>query len=298
MQAVQLPEQRRQLRRCPLAELTSQVRAGTRQPHIGPLVVAGGVEQVQVRVSPDPLAMQIRFLVVVAMRAVNGRIELAFPVSADGGGVVPGLPGDPDNVRNGHSRRLVPAIGVMRGSAVCNRHDKPVIDVAASMRAGNSGRCLRIRGLTTPTLTLTSSDPPEPFTDRLRLAVAAYLARFKGPSREHTESDLRRYLAWCRFKPSSAGRQSPNPYDFALVAMLGLLGLRIFEATGADITDLGEEHGHRVLRVCGKGTKVVPLPPAAGQATGRAAGSISSGPGYSSPHNRHVIIARAELRDR
>jgi hypothetical protein len=29
------------------------------------------------------------------------------------------------------------------------------------------------------------------------------------------------------------------------VAMLGLLGLRILEATGADIADLGEEHGHR-----------------------------------------------------
>jgi hypothetical protein len=28
-----------------------------------------------------------------------------------------------------------------------------------------------------------ASDPPEPFTDRLRLAVAAYLARFKGSSR-------------------------------------------------------------------------------------------------------------------
>ena len=26
---------------------------------------------------------------------------------------------------------------------------------------------------------------------------AAYLARFKGSSREHTESDLRCYLAWC-----------------------------------------------------------------------------------------------------
>jgi integrase/recombinase XerD len=25
----------------------------------------------------------------------------------------------------------------------------------------------------------------------------------------------------------------------------GLLGLRIFEATGADIADVGEEHGHR-----------------------------------------------------
>lgn len=30
-----------------------------------------------------------------------------------------------------------------------------------------------------------------------RLAVAAYLARFKGQSRIHTESDLRGYLDWC-----------------------------------------------------------------------------------------------------
>src|ERR1700733_7983459 len=41
------------------------------------------------------------------------------------------------------------------------------------------------------------SDPLAPFTDQLRLAVAAYLARFKGSSREHTESDLRCYLTWC-----------------------------------------------------------------------------------------------------
>jgi hypothetical protein len=41
------------------------------------------------------------------------------------------------------------------------------------------------------------SHPLAPFTDRLRLPVAAYLARFKGTSREHTESDLRCYLAWC-----------------------------------------------------------------------------------------------------
>ena len=202
-------------------------------------------------------------------------------------------------------------------------------------------------------------DPLGPFTDRLRLAVAAYLARFTGSSREHTESDLRCYLAWCagqgldplaaqrphlelyirwmqeirRFKPSTVSRrlsvtagfyrtcvidaiiehspaehvrrptvppesptlgfthlqfealltparESPNPYDFALVAMLGLLGLRIFEATGADIADLGEEHGHRVLRVCGKGTKIVlvPLPPAVGRAIDRAAGNRTRGP--------------------
>jgi hypothetical protein len=30
-----------------------------------------------------------------------------------------------------------------------------------------------------------------------RLAVAAYLARLKGESRIHTESDLRGYLVWC-----------------------------------------------------------------------------------------------------
>jgi integrase/recombinase XerD len=203
------------------------------------------------------------------------------------------------------------------------------------------------------------SDHLVPFTDQLQLAVAAYLARFKGSSRDHTESDLRCYLAWCaergldpvaarrphlelylrwmqevrRFKPSTVSRrfsvtagfyrtcvidglldhspaehvrrpsvptesptlgfthlqfeallttarESSNPCDFALVAMLGLLGLRIFGATGADINDLGEEHGHRVLRVCGKGTKTVliPLPPAVGRAIDRAIGTRADGP--------------------
>src|SRR5215207_5166008 len=51
----------------------------------------------------------------------------------------------------------------------------------------------------------------------------------------------------------TTARLSHNPNDFALIALLGLLGLRIFEACGASIADLGEEHGHRVLRVRGKG---------------------------------------------
>jgi integrase/recombinase XerD len=61
----------------------------------------------------------------------------------------------------------------------------------------------------------------------------------------------------------TTARLSTNINDFALIAMLGLLGLRIFEACGANIADLGEEHGHRVLKVRGKGGKVVlvPLPP-------------------------------------
>jgi len=62
--------------------------------------------------------------------------------------------------------------------------------------------------------------------------------------------------------------------------MLGLLGLRIFEATGANIADLGEEHGHRVLRVHGKGDKtvLVPLPPAVGRALDRAIEQRAIGP--------------------
>jgi integrase/recombinase XerD len=231
--------------------------------------------------------------------------------------------------------------------------------------------------MTSTPLAPASSDPPEPLTDRLRLAVAAYLARFKGSSREHTESDLRCYLAWCaergldplaarrphlqlyirwmqeirRFKPSTvsrrfsvaagfyrtcvldgiiehspaehvrrpavpaesptlgfthlqfealltAARESATPYDFALVAMLGLLGLRIFEATGADMADLGEEHGHRVLHVCGKGTKVVlvPLPPAVGRAIDRAVASRVRGPillnGRGARMDRHAATRR------
>jgi integrase len=70
----------------------------------------------------------------------------------------------------------------------------------------------------------------------------------------------------------TAGKTSGNINDFALVAMLGLLGLRIFEACGANVEDLGEEHGHRVLKVRGKGGKVVltPLAPAVQRAIERA----------------------------
>jgi integrase/recombinase XerD len=192
----------------------------------------------------------------------------------------------------------------------------------------------------------------------LSLAVAAYLARYKGSSRYHIDVELRLFLTWYthrdldpfgvrradieryvrwlqevrRYRPSTvcrrlsvvtgfyrtcvidgvlehspaeyvrrptvpaesptlglshlqfealltAARESANRFDFALVVMLGLLGLRIFEATGANIGDLGDEHGHRVLRVCGKGGKVVlvPLPPAVGRAIDQAVGSRFAG---------------------
>ena len=75
----------------------------------------------------------------------------------------------------------------------------------------------------------------------------------------------------------TAARQSANPFDFTLACLLGLLGLRIFETVGADIDDLGEEHGHRVLRVRGK-VVLVPLPPAVSRAVDRAADDRLTGP--------------------
>jgi hypothetical protein len=59
------------------------------------------------------------------------------------------------------------------------------------------------------------SDHLVPSTDPLRLAVAAYLARFKSSSRDHTESDLRCYLAWCAacdLDPSAARRPHLDLY--------------------------------------------------------------------------------------
>jgi len=96
----------------------------------------------------------------------------------------------------------------------------------------------------------------------------------------------------------ATARTSSNVNDFALVAMLGLLGLRIFEACGADISDLGEEHGHRVLRVTGKGGKVVltPLPPAVARAIDRAVDARTSGPilrtGRGTRMDRHCATRR------
>jgi hypothetical protein len=57
-----------------------------------------------------------------------------------------------------------------------------------------------------PELPPVPSDYLVAHADPLRLAVAAYLARFKGSSREHTESDLRCYLCCgCAAKaPSSS----------------------------------------------------------------------------------------------
>jgi hypothetical protein len=53
----------------------------------------------------------------------------------------------------------------------------------------------------------------------------------------------------------TTARLSPNRNDFALIALLGMLGLRIFEACAASIADLGEEHGHRCCGCVARATR-------------------------------------------
>ena len=94
-------------------------------------------------------------------------------------------------------------------------------------------------------------------------------------------------------RPASTG-----PCGFAPAALPGVLGSRIFDATSADLADLGDEHGHRVPRVRGKGTEVVqvPLPPAAGRATDRTIGHRVRGPillsGRGARMDRHAATRR------
>jgi integrase len=48
--------------------------------------------------------------------------------------------------------------------------------------------------------------------------------------------------------------------EHVLMSLLAINGLRISEALGADVDDLGLERGHRTLTVLGKGGKLVTIP--------------------------------------
>lgn len=50
-----------------------------------------------------------------------------------------------------------------------------------------------------------------------------------------------------------------GPTDYALMLLLSVVGLRASEACSLQATDLGTEHGHRVVKVTGKGGRRVTL---------------------------------------
>jgi integrase/recombinase XerD len=70
------------------------------------------------------------------------------------------------------------------------------------------------------------------------------------------------------------------PAEHALISLLALNGLRVSEATSADIEALGVERGHRTLVITRKGGKVVtiPLAPRTARAIDLAIGERNEGP--------------------
>jgi integrase/recombinase XerD len=195
------------------------------------------------------------------------------------------------------------------------------------------------------------------FTDAERLALAGFLAGYRGLTREAYALDLRQFTNWCRARslPLFAVRRadiesfardleargraratvtrrlstiagfykysveeellehSPAahvrrprvdyeshavaldrnelgallvaaglgpPPEHALISLLGLNGLRVSEATGADIEHLGLERGHRTLTITRKGGKIVtiPLAPRTARAIDLAIGEHTGGP--------------------
>ena len=99
------------------------------------------------------------------------------------------------------------------------------------------------------------------------------------------------------------------PLEHALISLLALNGLRVSEATGADIEHLGLERGHRTLTITRKGGKVVtiPLAPRTARAIDLAIGGAHGRPGIpgcgraaAGPARRRADRApyRAPRRDR
>ena len=80
------------------------------------------------------------------------------------------------------------------------------------------------------------------------------------------------------------------PAEHALISLLALNGLRVSEATGADIEQLGLERGHRTLTITRKGGKVVtiPLAPRTARAIDLAIGGRTEGPVFLAAKGRRL----------
>ena len=212
--------------------------------------------------------------------------------------------------------------------------------------------------------------PVQPmFTDAERLALAGFLAGYRGLTREAYTLDLRQFTAWCRARsvplfavrradiesyarelelkgraratvtrrlctiagfykyaveeellehsPAAHVRRPRLDYEshataldrnevgallvaaglgraaeHALISLLALNGLRVSEATGADIEHLGLERGHRTLVITRKGGKVVtiPLAPRIARAIDLAIGERTEGPLFLAADGRRLNL--------
>jgi integrase/recombinase XerD len=89
---------------------------------------------------------------------------------------------------------------------------------------------------------------------------------------------------------AASGAELVDGDQHALISLLALNGLRVSEATGADIEALGMERGHRTLVITRKGGKVVtiPLAPRTARAIDLAIGERCEGPIFLAPGGRRL----------
>jgi integrase/recombinase XerD len=80
------------------------------------------------------------------------------------------------------------------------------------------------------------------------------------------------------------------PAEHALISLLALNGLRVPDATGADIEHLGLERGHRTLVITRKGGKMVtiPLAPRTARAIDLAISERTEGPLFLAADGRRL----------
>jgi integrase len=88
-----------------------------------------------------------------------------------------------------------------------------------------------------------------------------------------------------------------TPMHAALAVLLGLNGLRVSEACGANIDELGFERGHRTLQIIGKGNKPagIPLVPRTARTIDLAIGERRDGP-ILIRHDGHRLDTRTAYR--
>jgi len=211
------------------------------------------------------------------------------------------------------------------------------------------------------------------FTDPERLALAGFLAGYRGLTREACMLDLRQFTTWCRARslpvfavrradiegfareleargraraavtrrlctiagfyryaveeelldhsPAAHVRRPRLDYEshataldrnelgallvaaglgppagHALISLLALNGLRVSEATGADIEHLGLERGHRTLTITRKGGKVVTIPLAPAHRPGDRPGHRRTLRRPGLPHRRRAPPGPARRR--
>ena len=130
----------------------------------------------------------------------------------------------------------------------------------------------------------------DPMRQRVKHAIAGFLAGCSGTTLEAYRLDLRGWIGWIELGAFLR--------DHALACLLALNGLRISEALGADIDNLDFNRGHRTLFIHRKGNKTatIPLSPRTARALDLYIGEREAGPIFTNHDGTSRLDRHASAR--